>query len=222
MSPAPPPIERVVGGSYPVVIADLVGSRALSKRALVQTDLALLVGYLDRTYGSEVLTRFTISRGDEFQVILRRADLLPDILWDCDLRFQHTKVRFGVGHGILNTSLSSLPTETDGPAWWRARDALERARSTKRNGGIFVGFGSHDELLTAMGALLEFVRSKLTLKQREVLHKLRLGSTLAEIGTESGIARQTAFRHAKAAGWGVYNEGEAAWKELLRHFHTSD
>lgn len=203
------------------LIADIVKSRQHGKRSVLQDHLKAVTLELNHKFGPALLAPVTMSRGDELQALLKRAEPIPDILWSISQRLGGTEIRFAFGLGALDTGLRALPTETDGPAWWHARAAIEHAAKTKRKGGVFRGFGQDDPVLTALASLLDHIRHRMTAKQRAVAGMLRNGDGAADIAAKLGITRQAVYHHSRGAGWEPYSEGEAAWKALLRKYDWS-
>jgi hypothetical protein len=204
------------------IVADLVASRSLGNRSQAQAALEGLLQYLNRTYGKHLLAAFTISAGDDFQAILTRADPLVDIIWDARSRFSITGLRFGIGRGVLTTPIRRAPTETDGPAWWSAREAVRAAADGTGGGTVFNGFDQDDVVLTGFGALLAHLQDGFTARQRDVLERLRAGNDYVTIASELGITKQGVFAHARSLGWNAYRLGEAGWRAVLGRFDYSD
>jgi hypothetical protein len=143
------------------------------------------------------------------------------VLWYTAVRFRHSALRFGFGLGELSTPLSPLPMQTDGPAWWAARKAVENAAATRRTGGVWQGFGADDQVLTAFGTLLAHIRGRLTQRQRAVIEQLRSGADMVQVAEQLGISKQAVSSIVAAAGWRAYQEGEDTWKLLLREYDYS-
>jgi hypothetical protein len=209
------------GTNCVALISDVVDSRGHANRSALQEQLTTLVAALNEQHEPALLARFTISRGDEIQALLKRAEAIPDIVWFAGDFLGRTTMRFGFGLGPLDTPLRTLPTETDGPAWWFARDALKKAAVSNRTGGMFAGFGDDDVVLTAMSTLLDHIRRRFTPRQRQVACLLREGHGAVHIGNILGITRQAVYHHARGAGWAPYSEGEAAWRAVLRKYDWS-
>jgi hypothetical protein len=204
------------------VIGDVVESRRIEQRATAQESLHDLLAFLNKVLDDSVLAPFSLSRGDEIQALVSRAEILPDVLWYTAARFRFSAVRFGFGLGELSTSLAPVPMATDGPAWWAARNAVTNAAVTRRIGGVWQGFGEDDQVLTALGTLLVHIRSRLTPRQRAVIERLRSGADMVQVAEDLGISKQAVSTIVAAAGWRAYQEGEDAWKLLLREYDYSE
>lgn len=197
------------------VIGDVVQSRRIKDRSAAQDALYYLLGLLNHTFASDLLAPFRISRGDEIQAIFGCAVVIPDLVWEMKVQFAHP-IRFGFGLGELSTKLGPDPRQTDGPAWWNARAALQNSVQTKRTGGVLGGFGDHEDLtLTAFATLLHHMRGRFTQRQLAVVSLLRSGLDMVTIAERLRVTKQAVSRIAGAAGWRAYQEGEIAWKTLL-------
>ncbi len=106
------------------VIGDVVGSRQVPDRAALQTGLGNLLDGVGRSGA----THLGMTIGDEFQG--RFASLSDAVSASLDLHLGSAglaRLRIGIGWGDLAID-SGHETQfgQDGPAWWRARDAIER------------------------------------------------------------------------------------------------
>lgn len=109
-----------------VVIADIVGSRALPDRDAAQRAIEDAIARVEaeRPLAATVLAATV---GDEFQGIY---ETLPDAL--CSLLLLQLalpdgiRCRFGIGVGEVGAVDSAQGALSDGPGWWAARDAIEQ------------------------------------------------------------------------------------------------
>lgn len=211
--------------SYPpclAVIGDVVRSRRIRDRAASQADLEGFVAHLNDAFRPDLLTFVSISRGDEIQALFARGAAIPDVVWESSSRFEHP-IRFGIGLGTLNTGFGLDPRLTDGPVWWAARAALQSGIESRRNGGVFRGFGEKQDLvLTGLASVLAQVRERLTKRQKAILSLLRAGNDMVRAAEMLGITRQAVSDAARAAGWRAYQDGEAGWRALLDDYDYTD
>jgi hypothetical protein len=108
------------------LIGDVVGSRQVKDRALLQERLdSLLVDLNDVLLPR---TRLKATIGDEFQACFEdiasavRASLVIRLGL---LRSAGVDSRYGLGVGEVNVFSKTNPISQDGPGWWAARDAIE-------------------------------------------------------------------------------------------------
>lgn len=211
--PLASPASRTVA-----LIGDVVASRRVADRDrfALQRRLEDALDRVNRTYRAAVLSRFLVTLGDECQGLLTTATPIPDILWDLERDLPDVQLRWGIGRGVLTTALRREALGMDGPALHRARAAITDARRQDRLGGVFSGFGSEaDTTLSALGRLLHYMRSGYTVRQREVVQRLRANERSVDIASDLQLSRQAVSLRSRSAGWPVYAEGEAAWRTLL-------
>lgn len=225
---AEPLAKRPSTGEGPLpsiaVIGDIVGSKQLPQveRTQVQRQLEELLNRLNKHYAKAIGARFLVTLGDEFQGVLKRADIIPDLIWDIEASLPKAEVRIGIGHGTLNPPIKRVALGMDGPAFHAARAAIEEARRRKTRGGSFLGFGqAEDMLLNSLAALLRRQRATLTENQLETLGLLRRGHSQSEIAAKFGITKQAVNSRARSVGWEAYLEGEGALRAILKRFDAS-
>jgi len=185
----------------------------------LQRSIEAVLANLNERYESEIIAKFVVTAGDEFQGLLCNATILPDIVWDLEDGLRQVDVRIGIGCGVLDTGLREYAVGMDGPVWHHARDAVSLAR--RRPGGVFVGFGADgDSLLNGFARLLRLLRQRLAPVQRRTLSILRREPTLAgtDLAARYRISRQAANKTMRSAGWNAFHEGEEAWRVALKPF----
>jgi hypothetical protein len=201
-------------------IADMARSRDLapSQRSAVQQRFQRLVAFLNKKYRKDILSKFVITLGDEFQGLLRSGSSIPDLLWDLDARFSDRRLRVGLGFGVLYTPLQKEALNVDGPALHFARAAIETAAEKRAFGGVFLGFAGMDQILNGFARLLWFHRSRLTASQLRVAELLREGLSQPEIALRLRITQQAVSKQSRAFGWSVYAEAALAWRIVLERY----
>lgn len=112
---------------YGAVIGDVIGSRRFPSRAHLQRRLGAAL----RQTNDELnpIQPMTITIGDEFQGLFQDLGEAIEASLRVRLELQdEVDVRFGIGWGPLTIYDSAeSPMAQDGPVWWAARDALNRA-----------------------------------------------------------------------------------------------
>ncbi len=210
------------GGSI-ALIGDMVASRELepSRRAETQERFTAFINTLNRQFELNLLAKFVITVGDEFQALVADPASIPDIIWTVQTGFNDRELRLGFGFGRIDTAVGEYAINVDGPALHRARDAISLAKKDGEMGGVFCGFGSDfDALLNGVARLLWFHRSQRTEQQMRVMGMLRKGMTQVEIAEELQLTRQAISDHARAAGWNAYREGEGSLRAALELFEA--
>lgn len=122
-------ITLPISDFYLAVIGDISRSREIENRRLFQQQLHELMERLNRQWAAFVLSPFTVTLGDEFQAILRRADPLFDIFNQIETALAPWHIVIGVGVGRLETELfSHTSVGMDGPCLRLARQQVEQAK----------------------------------------------------------------------------------------------
>jgi hypothetical protein len=208
---------------YIAVIGDMVRSRDLprSERALVQQQFDELIRNLNKEYRKNIVSKFVITLGDEFQGLLNTATLIPDLTWRLEEDFPERELRVGIGLGQLDTPIQKFAINIDGPALHNARAAIEIAKKSNALGGVFNSFGQLDEVLNGLARLLWFHRSHWTLSQRKIANLLRKGMSQSEVAEQLKIKRQVVSKQVSASGWPQYFGAESAWRIILQNYADS-
>lgn len=205
-------------------IGDLSASRDLDRdrRREVQERLTGLLEQLSDDLHTDLLSRFTVTLGDEFQGLLSRPSSIPEILWRLRRELPSMRLWIGVGFGGLDTRLQERAIGMDGPAFHNARRGVERAREDGIHGGVFAGFGSDDVVLTGLSRLLDHHRRSFTAAQLDAAARVRSGSKQSDVAAELQVTPQAISKRLKAADWEVYRTGEEALQTLLGRYDTAD
>ncbi len=115
---------------YYAIIGDIRNSRKLKDRANVQHTLINAVNHINQTYKKDIIKPMAIMQGDDFQVLLKSAKHIFDIIHDVMIYLENVDVRFGIGVGTL--AFNHDNGSSDGPVWWHARDALDVLKKNKK------------------------------------------------------------------------------------------
>ena len=179
-SQGPPPAFPDVA----VLVGDLHASKKIDRdeRARLQDRLRETLRALEELLRQDGLvpgapaplaTRLALTGGDEFQGVFREPAAAVLVVREVSERLHPHRVRFGLGRGPLATRLADHPAEMDGPAFHRARAAIEEAK-TGRVLLVAAGFGDPwDETLTALFRLVGTVRERWTDRQLEYVRAVR-------------------------------------------------
>lgn len=231
-------MESAAAGDRLVVVADIVESRRLSQadRRAVQARVLALAGE-----GSA----FRVSGGDEFEWSL--PDLPPSL--DRLLRFRLAlgvpgpvsgdsdgwapgiELRCGIGRGAVTVTSTQGPYAEDGPAYHRARAAMNRLGAppprTRRSTSDPFEPGPPPVRRTAWvddtpnperEALLlhmDRVFTRWSPAQRAAIAAVLEGATYEEVGRAEGISAQAVQARLKSADLSLYLIGHAALKHAF-------
>lgn len=116
------------------VIGDVIASRAHTDRARLQARLESAFSGVQSAVPARQAFAMTI--GDEFQGIFSGLDqaVVATFILQVTLVDQ-VRLRFGIGVGEVIHLGDHAPYRQDGPAWWRAREAIDGIRRGERSRG---------------------------------------------------------------------------------------
>jgi hypothetical protein len=131
----------------------------------------------DRAYGDCLISKFTVTLGDEFQALLKPTRTIFQILDMISWKMGPSKIRYGIGVGGISTSIDpNNSIGADGPAYWFAREAIDYIHGNNDYGANCLAFRCEDKdlvlWLNDALACTEFMKSKWNVTQREVFHEL--------------------------------------------------
>jgi SatD family (SatD) len=203
------------------IIGDMVGSRKLNpaERKSVQAAFNRLIRQLNGRFADALEAKFNIALGDEFEGLLASAAapaVIPLLIWTVEKDFPSPVVRLGIGHGSITADSGEFASDWDGPAFHRAREAIDLAKTKRQLGGLFRGFGdNHDAILNGLARVLHYQRDRWSDQQRKVAQLLHDGNSQIAVAGVMGLSRQAVSSYAAAAGWSAYAQGEIALGKAL-------
>lgn len=181
-----------------VLTIDQQGSRHQGDK--VEDLLAMLAVLADRP---EIVRPFERTVGDEVQSVLDDADLTVDIALDV-LRAGGWSV--GIGAGPVDEPLPQQTRAGSGPAFVRARTAVERAKSRTRPVPVAVEAGRGDRgadceaVLTLIGTIVTR-RTEAGWAVVDCHTELGDGATQAAVAERLGISQQAVSQRLRTAMW---------------------
>lgn len=216
--------DLIPRGNYIAVKLDVVRSRRIAERSDFQERLLAVVEDVNTRYTGAVAARFVVTHGDEVQGLLHAESAggaaLIDVVEEFSDALSPQILRTGVGLGTLSTRLQPTAIGMDGPAWHRAKEAIDRAKRER----VFIAFSGFDgtgpasvtdATLAALANLLIWQRRRWTPLQRSIISALRQGATQKRAAHSLGISEPAVSKSLHAAGWKHYSDGRAALKTLL-------
>ncbi len=117
-----------------VINGDIKSSRKMRHMERYEWQLFLKSSLvqLNEQYRDEIEVPFMITKGDEFQGVLKSLVDVNKIICKFEQLTYPLEVRFGVGYGNIQKMGSRITIEMDGPAFHRASKALNIAKQKKR------------------------------------------------------------------------------------------
>ena len=162
---------------YYALIGDIIESRHLANRAQQQEALNRVLDNLNDRYQAHLASRFSLTLGDEFQGLVKVGAPIFQMIDELRLALPELNLRFGLGLGEILTSINpAFSLGADGPAYWRAREAIQQVHQQHHYETVHVylltGQENQDTILNHSLALSEFVRSSWIQSQMETFRTI--------------------------------------------------
>jgi hypothetical protein len=156
------------------------------------------VDALNRDHGEHMRLPFVRSAGDELQGVIGDSKVLADIVVEA---VEDGGWWVGVGVGPID-SLGRTARDSQGPAFWHARQAVEAAKKTSRPQPVAVAGEpeGHAEVLGDALAALAFVALRRSPEQRESVRLLRTGLKSKDIASRLGVSPPAISQRLRGAG----------------------
>jgi len=200
---------------YIAIIGDLVDSKHISDRNVIQEKLKAILSTINDTYKEEISSKFMITLGDEFQGLLHSGKVVMDIIEIIAREIFPTRLRFGIGVGEILTSIEyEMPLGADGPAYYNARAVINRFKSVEKKKmtakadiGIKTDNENNDSLINAIFTQSYFIKSKWTNRQREIINcYLALNEVQSDVALKLGINQSSVQRSLQHSGFYGYSQ----------------
>jgi len=176
---------------YCAIIGDMIGSRKLNDRQLIQRKFLAMAEEASKIYAKEIESPFTVTIGDEFQVLLKAISVTPKVIEHVLHKMIPVELVFGIGIGRINTDINpNIAIGMDGPAFHFARKALEQAKKKKPK-VVYKSDCISLDLVNSLNYFVESCEARRTKRQREVLEYLHQGYTQDAIAERLGIRQQS-------------------------------
>lgn len=201
--------------NYAAIIGDIRKSRELPGRAGIQEKLELALESVNARFSDELVARFVVTLGDEFQGLACRAESLVRVINALDTELSGVPVRFALGWGTVTTDIRERAVGIDGPCFHHARDAMDVGKRDRR-WATFSGFGDlEDEILNAFFWLMGEVRSGWTDIQAETVAVARDAESQKEVAARRGRHTSTVSKALKSALFEPLVAAERAAESVL-------
>ena len=206
---------------YLALIADVIDSKMVQERLDLQKQVEKTLQKMNELFGDYLVSRFTLTLGDEFQALLEVDAPVFQIIDTLRLELNPTQLRFGIGLGEIVTAIDPLQSVgADGPAYWNARAAINFVHQKNDYGNTQIYFSSgkenQDFFVNALIASGEAIRSSWRDSQEEILLNLLKRSVYSESFSQQDLAQSLAInpsalsKRLKSSSIRVYLRGRAA------------
>ena len=206
---------------YLALIADVIDSKMVQERFDLQKQVEKTLQKMNELFGDYMVSRFTLTLGDEFQALLKVDAPIFQIIDTLRSELTPTQLRFGIGLGEIVTAIDPLQSVgADGPAYWNARAAINFVHQKNDYGNTQIYFSSGKEnqvyFVNALIASGEAIRSGWRESQEEILLNLLKRSVYSETFSQQDLAQSLAInpsalsKRLKSSSVRVYLRGRAA------------
>ncbi len=182
---------------YVAIIGDVVRSRSIERRGEFQERMARCFAALNRDSGAALASPYTLTLGDEFQAVYRRADGVVADTTRLLLGIHPERVRIAWGVGGIATPINPhAALGMDGPAFHVARDGLEELKAETRTVlRVFATESDATELANASLSLLGHQLNGWKHTSFALLTGLADGRSPAELAKELDITVRGVYKN---------------------------
>lgn len=199
-----------------VLTADQIDSRHAEDRAGAMLDR------ISGAFSADVELPPERTAGDEIQLFTASPHTALSAL---TLLFRDQNWRIGLGVGDVDTPYGPSTRASRGPAFYAARDAVERAQASPVRTAVVSGTNNRDEEADDVDALLTLLLMLLDRRTRggwEVYDLLEVGHTQAQAADRLGLTPGAVSLRARAAGIRAQMNAEPALVRLLTRLDDSE
>jgi len=222
------------------IIGDIVESRKIYNSAMdskindperhaLQEKLNKILDHINKKYASDIITPFAIGYGDDFEGIVKPTCCFLEIAMRIIRTIYPVKIRFAFGFGNMRTIPDNrIVFQSDGPAMYYARDALNQMKNCKNNTGLInMIFTTNEEnvfmnsslLINALFDLLTIITNNWTENQLKIVwatedYEGSKGKQM-KAAKQLGITAPAISESLKKSNYAVYRK---VWTALINYF----
>ena len=200
-----------------VVLVDVVQSSAARDRDRLQERLVEFCEESNELDKTDLLGRFEITRGDEVAAVYRHTAPLLELVERAEERLSPHRLRYVIRRGELTAGLESgRSTVIDGPAFWRAGEAMEELKKTELPILIEWPNETAAALATSLFAFRILHTRGLTELQRKILRLYRELRNQTRVAERIGRTQQQVQKTLVACHQELMDHSERSLREVLR------
>lgn len=168
-----------INDNYVAIIGDIIDSKKIDDRLIVQKDLNIVLDTINEKYKDFLASKFEITLGDEFQGLLKKRENIMNIIADIEMSMYPIRIRFGVGIGEISTDINyQNSSKIDGPAYYYAREMINKLNKMKykyegSQSNIMICTGdtntTFDTLINSILSVCTALKYKWTDRQNEII-----------------------------------------------------
>jgi len=216
--------EDIDNSLYVALIGDIRGSRELENRNEAQNKFKQVVNSLNDHISTDyIVSQFTVTTGDEFQVLLTDAANAVEAAVSASDQLHPIRLRFGIGRGGLDTEINpNQAIGMDGPCFHRARAAINSAE--KDEAWVRVNGWSEviDRHINSMFDLVQCVREDWTDRQAQFARSLKKQGTQKRVAERHSVSRATVSQSLNSGHVQEVRDAENSLAELLQNNLSGD
>lgn len=194
--------------SYLIVIGDLVQSKKLdsSSRKQVQNCLKSVFQRINNSSNS-IVSPYTITLGDEFQVVYQTADQIFNHLWMISTEIHPVFARFSISLGEISTEINrEQALGMDGPAFHRAREQVEMMKENNRLLAITTDQENFNRLVNSTFRILETNLNTWKKNRFSILYQHQQGRDVKQIAHDLGLSEVAVYKNIHAGALDAISE----------------
>ena len=175
---------------YLVLIGDMVRSKALSDRSRIQRSFNDVLQEAQTKYGKDFISPLTLTIGDEFQAVLENPGNLFSLFTFIEINLEGVHFRYGLGLGGIDTDINHRQAiGMDGPAFHRARSAIEQAKKNKQRFYFKSGRTSQDERINTLLSWVDYAVKRWNIQRKKIFYYFCENRTQKEIADSLNISQ---------------------------------
>lgn len=163
---------------YIAMIADIIESKTIQDRELIQSKLKETLAMLNQMYHKHLAGELILSAGDEIEGLFQDASSIFEVIFALEKSISPYRIRFGFGIGGIDTALNRKNIlESDGKCFHLARKAIdevqEAEKSNSKGENRYQIFSNNpyfcEDIVNAMLGLLTVLKNSWTRRQWEII-----------------------------------------------------
>jgi len=178
-----------------VMIGDVRGSRKMEQDARYEGQLYLksAIIQVNEKKADTIEAPFMITRGDEFQGVLRDLKSAFEIMLEFERLLFPLQVRYGIGLGTIQRMGSKIPIEMDGPAFHRASESLNYLKKKKQTAHCLTDDEIRDLLINTLFNLMNAIKGKWNILTFNRYWKYKELGTLEKVAQDEMVSTQAVW-----------------------------
>ncbi|MGB4658173.1 MAG: SatD family protein [Mobilitalea sp.] len=215
-----------IKNQYIAIIGDIKKSKQLEERKKIQIKLQAILNEINIKYTEDIVSKFMITLGDEFQGVLECGVNVMNIISEIEAEIYPIEIRYGIGIGDLTTDINpDIPLGADGPAYYYARDAIEflkmnEKKSKAPESSIMIMSDNENasilKLLNTVLALETVIKNNWTERQREIIQGyIHNEENQIKTADSLSITQSSVQKSLSNANYYTYKEAKSTVSEAL-------